>query len=89
MDNLGDCEIDDWIFLIKWSIKQTPGLRSKNRQNNENYEALKKTLSQFIPLIRLVEISPTDSYDKVGLYKGIILNHIYEEIEEFYFKGTL
>src|SRR3954453_3651732 len=35
-----------WDYLIRWGIKQTPGLESKNsdrlKWNNENYEALKK-----------------------------------------------
>jgi hypothetical protein len=86
-------EIIIWDNLIKWGIEQTPGLRIRNNDrtkwNNENYEALKKTLNQFIPLIRFVEISPTEYFDKVRPYKAIIPYHIYEEIEEFYFKGTL
>jgi hypothetical protein len=60
----------------------------RTKWNNEDYESLKKTLEQFIPLIRYVEISSTDYFDKVRPYKSIIPNHIYEEVEEFYFKGT-
>ncbi|RIA83948.1 hypothetical protein C1645_880231 [Glomus cerebriforme] len=86
-------EILIWDCLIKWGIEQTPGLRSENsdrsRWNNENYEELMKTLYKFIPLIRFVDISPTDYFDKVRPYKGCIPNYIYEEIEEFYIKGTL
>ncbi|CAI2181858.1 16197_t:CDS:2 [Funneliformis geosporum] len=59
------------------------------RLNQENFEALKNTLDQFIPLIRFVEISPKDFFDNVRPYKGAISNHIYEEIEEFYYKKTL
>jgi len=86
-------EVVVWDSLIKWGIKQTPGLGSENsdrtKWNNENYKALKKTLDQFIPLIRFVEISSTEYFDKIRPYKAIIPNHIYEEVEEFYFKGTL
>jgi hypothetical protein len=86
-------EIVVWDSLIKWGIIQTPGLGIRNsdrtKWNNENYEALKKTLDQFIPLIWFVEMSPTEYFDKVRPYKAVIPNHIYEEIEEFYFKGTL
>jgi hypothetical protein len=92
-DDLKIDEIVAWDYLIKWGIEQTPGLGGNNNDrtkwNNEDYEALKKTLNQLIPLIRFVEISPNDYFDKVRPYKAIIPNDIYEEIEEFYFKGIL
>ncbi len=82
-----------WNCLIKWGIEQTSGLGSKNNNrtkwNQENFEALEKTLSQFIPLIRIVEISPNDFFNKICLYKSIIPHHIYKEVIEFYHKGTL
>jgi hypothetical protein len=85
-------EIVVWDSLIKWGTEQTPGLGDMNsdrtKWTDENYEALKKTLNQFVPLIRFVEISPTDYFDKVRPYKAVLPDHIYEEIEEFYFKGT-
>lgn len=83
-------EIVAWDCLIKWGIEQTPDLGSdKTKWNNEDYESLKETLKQFIPLIRFVEISSKNFYDKVQPYKAIIPNNIYEEIEEFYLKNTL
>ncbi|GBB98680.1 hypothetical protein RclHR1_00330007 [Rhizophagus clarus] len=86
-------EVVVWECLIKWGIEQTPGLGSMNNDrniwNNLNYEALENTLNQFIPLIRFVEISSTEYFNKVRPYKAIIPYHIVEEIEEFYFKGTL
>jgi len=57
--------------------------------NQENFEALKKTLNQFIPLIQFVEIPFADFFDKVYPYKAIIPKHIYEKIKEFYYKSTL
>ncbi|PKY51739.1 hypothetical protein RhiirA4_468954 [Rhizophagus irregularis] len=85
-------EVIVWDYLIKWGIEQTPGLGNKNsdriKWNDENYEALKETLSQFIPLIRFSEISSVDFYDKVYPFKAVIPNHIYEEVFEFYMKGT-
>ncbi|RGB24673.1 hypothetical protein C1646_676194 [Rhizophagus diaphanus] len=81
-----------WNCLIKWGIEQTPGLGKKNsdrtKWSNTNYQALKKTLNQFIPLIRFTEFSSAEYFDKIRPYKAIIPNHIYDEIEEFYFKGT-
>jgi hypothetical protein len=91
-----DIQVDEivvWDSLIKWGIEQTPGLgimnNDRTKWNSINFEALKKTLDQFIPLIRFMEISSSEYFDKVRPYKAIIPNHIFEEIEEFYFKGTL
>ncbi|CAG8467743.1 2490_t:CDS:2 [Funneliformis mosseae] len=71
----------------------TPGLESENVDRNqwsqENIEAFEKTISQFIPLIRFVEISSEDFFDKVRPYKDFIPRNIYEEVAEFYFKNTL
>ncbi|PKK74533.1 hypothetical protein RhiirC2_774662 [Rhizophagus irregularis] len=82
-----------WDSLIKWGIEQTPGLGSKNNDrtkwDDKNYKALKRTLSHFLPLIRFVEISHADFYDKVRPYKAVIPENIYEEISEFYYKNTL
>jgi hypothetical protein len=86
-------EIDAWNYLIKWGIEQTPGLGSKNQDrtkwNNTNYDALKKTLSEFIPLIRFSDINSKDFFDKVRPYKAVIPYRIYEEAMEFYMKDTL
>src|SRR6266542_5336106 len=74
-------------------IQQTPGLGSKNSNkanwNQENFEALKETLNQFIPLIRFSEISRANFFDKVRPCKVIFPRHIYEEVAEFYYKKTL
>ena len=63
-DDLQAEEIDIWNCLIKWGIEQTPGLRSENsdgdKWDQENFEALKNTLSQFIPFVRFIEISSDD-----------------------------
>ncbi|UZO14576.1 uncharacterized protein OCT59_006032 [Rhizophagus irregularis] len=81
-----------WNCLIKWGIEQTPGLGKNNsdrtKWSNSNYQALKKTLNQFIPLIRFTEFSSSEYFDKIRPYRAIIPNNIYDDIEEFYFKGT-
>ncbi|CAB4433090.1 unnamed protein product [Rhizophagus irregularis] len=88
-DDLQIDEITIWDCLIEWGIEQTPELGSnKAKWNKNNHKALKKTLNQFIPLIRYVGISREDFFDKVRPYKAIIPYHIYEEIEEFYYKDS-
>ncbi|CAB4385827.1 unnamed protein product [Rhizophagus irregularis] len=85
-----NCDIS-WDRFIKWGIERTPvsGNEKCDREkwNNDDYEALKETLKQFIPLIRFVEITFDDFNDKIKPYKDIIPNQIYEEIEEFYNRG--
>ncbi|EXX50601.1 uncharacterized protein OCT59_006005 [Rhizophagus irregularis] len=91
-DDLNIEESVAWDSLIKWGIEQTPGLGNRNNDrtkwNNENYEALKKTLNKFTPLIRFTAISSADFFDKVRPYKAVIPHHIYEEAMEFYMKNT-
>ncbi|GBB88921.1 hypothetical protein RclHR1_15530008 [Rhizophagus clarus] len=86
-------EINVWDCLIKWGIEQTPGLGSENNDrtkwNDENFEELKNTLEEFIPLIRFVGISRADFFDKVRPYKAIIPKNIYEEVVEFHYKDVL
>jgi hypothetical protein len=91
-----DLQIEEtvaWDYLMKWSIEQTPGLGSKNNDrtkwNDNNYKALKETLSKFIPLIRFAEIPSDDFFDKVRPYKAVLPHHIYEELVLFYYKDTL
>jgi hypothetical protein len=89
-DDLRIEEIVTWDCLIKWGIEQTPGLdNNRTKWNDNNYEALKNTLSRFIPLIRFVDISAADFFDKVRPYKAIIPHYLYEEVSEFYYKNTL
>jgi hypothetical protein len=89
-DDLQVREVKIWDFLIEWGIEQTTGLgNDRINWNDENYESLKETLNQFIPLIRFVGISHEELFDKVYPYKPIIPNHILKEIEEFYDKSIL
>ncbi len=78
-------EIVIWDNLIKWDIQQIPGLRNIDRRSNKNYEDLKNTLTNFIPLIRFLNISSDDFYDKVRPYEQIIPNKIYEHAMTYYF----
>ncbi|GBC46632.2 hypothetical protein GLOIN_2v1870949 [Rhizophagus irregularis DAOM 181602=DAOM 197198] len=89
-DDLQIKEVIVWDYLIKWGIEQTSGLdNNRTKWNNKDYKELKKTLNQFISLIRFTEISRADFFDKVRPYRIIIPNNIYEEMEEFYYKDAL
>ncbi len=56
---------------------------------NENYEELKNTLSNFIPLNKFSEISSDDFYDKVHPYERIISHQIYDDVLAYHLKGTV
>ncbi|GBC37788.1 hypothetical protein GLOIN_2v1488371 [Rhizophagus irregularis DAOM 181602=DAOM 197198] len=76
-DDLQIEEIVAWDFLINWGIEQISGLGSDRTEwSEDDYEALKGTISQFIPLIRFMDISLADFYDKVRPYKAAIPLHI-------------
>jgi hypothetical protein len=92
-DSLQIEEIVAWDFLIKWGISHTPCLKNKDNDrdkwNDRDYEELKNTISQFVPLIRFVDISSVEFFDKVRPYKAAIPRHIYEVAAEFYYKHTV
>ncbi|RIA95087.1 hypothetical protein C1645_512166 [Glomus cerebriforme] len=91
-DDLQIEEIVAWDYLIKWGIEQTPGLKNKvNRKewSDKDYEDLKNTLNEIIPLIRFSCINSSDFFDKIRPYRPIIPNNIYEEIVSFYFKDSI
>ncbi|GBB87612.1 hypothetical protein RclHR1_14090004 [Rhizophagus clarus] len=82
-------EVTVWDTLIEWGIKQTPELENNNQNEwtEKNYEDLKNTLSDFIPLIKFINITSEDFYDKVRPYEAIIPNNIYNETMEYYLVG--
>ncbi|CAI2176796.1 11940_t:CDS:2 [Funneliformis geosporum] len=83
----GRCPGDFW-----WTRdvrKSMSGTVSAGQWNKENFKALKATLSQLVHLIRFMEINRADFFDKVRPYKSVIPKNIYEEVEEFHYKGIL
>ena len=92
-DHLQINEIIIWDNLIKWGINQIPELENSSsiidEWTNENHEDLKNTLRNLIPLIRFLDISSDDFYDKVHPYERIISQKIYDEIISYHLKGTI
>src|SRR4051812_40024 len=87
MDDFLIEDVIAWDYLIKWGIKQIPGLENKNNHDewtDKNYEDLENMLSDFIPLIKFLNITSEDFYHKVRPYKAIIPNEIYEKVMEYY-----
>ncbi|CAI2171607.1 16834_t:CDS:2 [Funneliformis geosporum] len=77
-DDLQIEEIVLWDNLIEWGIKQTPVLKDdKTKWDDADYEALKKTLDKFIPLIRYSGINSADFFAKVHQYKPIFPHQLF------------
>ena len=89
-DDLKIEEIIIWDSLIKWGINQIPELKNINNNRdkwtNENYEDLKNILEKFISLIRFLDISSDDFYDKVHPYERIISHQIYDDVIAYHLK---
>ncbi|CAG8493831.1 7811_t:CDS:2, partial [Scutellospora calospora] len=92
-----DLEIDEievWEHLIKWGIAQNVNSNDAkmpsdvNKWTDKHFIALKKSVEQFIPLIRLFEISSKDFYYKVRPYKKILPQNIYEDLMSHYLADT-
>ncbi|RIB15182.1 hypothetical protein C2G38_2193026 [Gigaspora rosea] len=87
-------EIEIWENLIKWGIAQNVNSNDIKIPNDvtkwteEHFIALKNSVEQFIPLIRLFEISSKDFYYKVRPYKKILPKNIYEDLMSHYLAET-
>ncbi|GBB83805.1 hypothetical protein RclHR1_10470010 [Rhizophagus clarus] len=92
-DDLQVKEINLWDYLIKWGINQLPDLKDEKidniKWNYKKFKRLRETLESLIPLIRFMNISRVDFFNKVRPYMLIIPNDIYNEIEEFHYLVTL
>ena len=62
---------------------------NKEKWTNKNHKDLENILRNLVPLIRFLDISSDDFYDKVHPYERIIPHHIYDEIMAYYLKGII
>ncbi|RHZ86055.1 hypothetical protein Glove_55g59 [Diversispora epigaea] len=80
-DNLQIEEIKIWDYVIKWGIAQNPTLpTSLEKWSKENFETLKTTLQQCLPLIRYFHFSDEDIWEKVKPYKKILGKQLWEDL---------
>ncbi|RIB22477.1 hypothetical protein C2G38_2033554 [Gigaspora rosea] len=72
-----------WNYVIKWGIAQNQGLPSDPEEwTLENFQALKTTLQNWLPLIRYFQISGNDIVDNVQSYQPIIEKNLWKDIME-------
>ncbi|RHZ86308.1 hypothetical protein Glove_52g29 [Diversispora epigaea] len=80
-DDLKVEEIKIWDYIIKWGIAQNPTLPADlEKWSNENFEALRMTLQQCLPLIRYFHISSEDIWEKVKLYEKILEKQLWDDM---------
>ncbi|CAI2170864.1 13631_t:CDS:2, partial [Funneliformis geosporum] len=76
-------EIEIWNYLIKWSVAQvTPALDIEDISNwsSNDFTSVKDWMSDFIPLIRWLEISPVDFKRYVIPLEKVLSKDLFMEI---------
>src|ERR1044072_3186879 len=84
-DNLQMNEIRVWEHVLKWGIAQNPELSSDpSNYSNDDFNALRNTLQQCIPLIKFVKFTSKEFLNKVYPYKKIIPEELYEDLIKYF-----
>ncbi|GBB86509.1 hypothetical protein RclHR1_12930006 [Rhizophagus clarus] len=88
---LGLNEITIWDRVLNWGIHNTPECKSLNTKNildwtMEQVDALKANINEFLPLIRFFKMDPKRFIEKVGPYKQIFEEDLYDEIIKYHEK---
>ncbi|RHZ75110.1 hypothetical protein Glove_217g48 [Diversispora epigaea] len=82
-DDLQMKESEIWDYLIKWGTAQTPTLHKKLEEwSDENFNTLKATLQQCLPLVRYFHISNSDVMDKIKPYKKILDKQLWNDLKQ-------
>ena len=63
-------EIQIRDYVLKWGLSQNPELPSDPASfSKEDFKTLKNSIKQYIPFIRLNNLTPEEFSDKVLLYR--------------------
>ncbi|GBB96632.1 hypothetical protein RclHR1_00280024 [Rhizophagus clarus] len=80
-DNLEMSDVQIWNHVLKWGIAQNPELSSDlSSYSNDDYNILKKTLQQCIPLIKLQNLSSKEFLENIFPYKKILPEELYDDL---------
>ena len=78
-DNLQMSGVQVWEHVLKWGIAQNPELSSDpSSYSKDDFNALKNTLQQCIPLIRFHNLTSKEFSEKVSPYKKIFPKELYK-----------
>ncbi|EXX53530.1 hypothetical protein RirG_243040 [Rhizophagus irregularis DAOM 197198w] len=71
----------NWEYVIKWGLAQNPELLTDTESySKDDFNTLKNTLQQCIPLIRFHNLTSKEFSDKVMPYKKILPKDLYKEL---------
>ncbi|UZO02724.1 uncharacterized protein OCT59_021203 [Rhizophagus irregularis] len=74
-------EVQVWEHTIKWGIAQNPKLPSNiENYSKDDFNALKNTLQQCIPLIRFHNLTSKEFSEKVLPYKKVFPKELYKSL---------
>ncbi|GES76304.1 carbohydrate-binding module family 13 protein [Rhizophagus clarus] len=74
-------EVQVWDYVIKWGLAQNPELSTNTESySKDDFNVLKDTLQQCIPLIRFHNLTSKEFLDNVVPYKKIIPKELYKDL---------
>ncbi|CAB5352253.1 uncharacterized protein OCT59_003203 [Rhizophagus irregularis] len=84
-ENLCIEENELWDHIIRWGKAQNAELHEEiNNWTNNDFDILKKSLEDFLPLIRFYEISSEDFCFKIMPYSLILSNELFQDLSKFH-----
>ena len=80
-DRLNLEEIDIWILVVQWAIKQVPGLVDEpNDWSSADVVKVREHMSDFIPYIRFFNIPTNDFREKVVPYDELLSKELRRDL---------
>jgi hypothetical protein len=80
-NNLQMSEIQIWKHVIKWGLAQNPELPSDSATfSKDDFNVLRNTLQQFIPLIDFNYLTSKEFFDEVLPYKKVLPKELYKDL---------
>ncbi|GES76333.1 carbohydrate-binding module family 13 protein [Rhizophagus clarus] len=84
-NNLRMSEIQVWEYVIKWGLAQNPELPADYASFSEdNFDTLKNTLQQLIPLIKFHNLTSKEFLHNVFPYREILPKRLYIDLLKVY-----
>ncbi|GBB96629.1 hypothetical protein RclHR1_00280021 [Rhizophagus clarus] len=84
-DKLQMSEIQVWEHALKWGIAQNPKLSlDRSNYSNDDYNILKNTLQQCIPLINFKNLTSKEFLDNIFPYQKILPEGLFIDLLKFF-----
>jgi hypothetical protein len=84
-DNVRMSVAQIWEHVLKWGIAQNPELSSDPlNYSKDDFNALRKSLQQCIPLIRFHKLTSKEFSNKVIPYKKVIPKELYKNLIKYF-----